>query len=45
MNKLLEGSSYAKEDSNKMTSKTLDDIKDSDDYSFITDRKQKGKVF
>jgi 5'-3' exonuclease len=45
MNKLLEGSSYAKEDSNKMTSNTLDDIKDSDDYSFITDRKQKGKVF
>jgi hypothetical protein len=45
MNKLLEGTSYAKDDSSKMTSNTLDDIKDSDDYSFITDRNQKGKVF
>lgn len=43
--KVLEGTSYSKDDSSKMTSNTLDDIKDSDDYSFITDRKQKGKVF
>ena len=45
MMKLLEGSSYAKDDSSKMTSNTLDDIKDSDDFSFITDKKQKGKIF
>jgi hypothetical protein len=43
--KVLEGTSYSKDDSSKMTSNTLDDIKDSDDYSFITDRNQKGKVF
>jgi 5'-3' exonuclease len=45
MDKVLEGTSYSKDDSSKMTSNTLDDIKDSDDYSFIIDRKQKGKVF
>ena len=44
MSKILEGTSYSKDDSTTMTSKFLDDDV-SDDFSFITDRKQKGKLF
>jgi len=43
MNKILEGTAYSKEDSS-ITSKILDDD-ESDDFSFISDRKQKGKLF
>ena len=45
MNKLLEGTSYTKEKLS-MTSRMLDDSDDeSDDMSFITDKKEKGKLF
>ena len=46
MPKILEGTSYSQESSNQITSQMLDDGSDaSDDFSFITDRKQKGKLF
>ena len=45
MSKILEGTSYNPEDSKKMTSRMLDDEDEGDDFSFITDRKQKGKLF
>ena len=45
MNKLLEGTSYAKQNIS-MTSRMLDDTdEDSDDFSFIKDKKEKGKLF
>ena len=44
MNKILEGTSYSKEESS-ITSKMLDDEDGDDDFSFITYRKQKGKLF
>jgi len=45
MIKILEGSSYASNTSSQMTSKFVDSDDDDDDFSFITDRKQKGKLF
>lgn len=44
MQKLLENTEYAKA-SIDMSAKILDDDSDSDDFSFIKDRKQKGKIF
>jgi 5'-3' exonuclease len=44
MQKLLENTEYAKA-SIDMSAKILDDDGDSDDFSFIKDRKQKGKIF
>ena len=44
MPKILEGTAYSQESSTNITSQMLDDDA-SDDFSFITDRKQKGKLF
>ena len=44
MQKLLENTEYAKA-SIDMSAKILEDDSDSDDFSFIKDRKQKGKIF
>jgi hypothetical protein len=44
MPKILEGTAYSQESSSNITSQMLDDDT-SDDFSFITDRKQKGKLF
>ena len=45
MNKLLEGTSYTKQNIS-MTSRMLDDTdENSDDFSFIKDKKEKGKLF
>ncbi len=44
MNKILEGTSYIKEDAS-ISSRMLEDEDENDDFSFISDRKQKGKLF